>query len=186
MNPLADKKTCTKCLTDRPFTDYYVSRRDPDGSPRAYRPHCKACTKAQTRDWKARNPDKAREHQKRHRENNPELRNAQLKRYRERYPEREAERKREWWQANPDLMASANHRRRARRASVPHQPYDRAELFARWNHECCYCSAPATDVEHILPISKGGADALHNLTIACQPCNSSKGAKTLAEWATSF
>ncbi|MGW6754556.1 HNH endonuclease [Streptomyces sp. NPDC055006] len=83
-------------------------------------------------------------------------------------------------------MYAQEQRRRARLARAPHTPYSRADLFDRWGYTCCYCDAPATDVEHIKPISKGGADALHNLTIACSPCNSSKGAKTLAEWALTW
>jgi 5-methylcytosine-specific restriction endonuclease McrA len=95
------------------------------------------------------------------------------------YKRRDATRYREY-------AALGASRRRARRRNVPHEPYSRSELFERWGYLCCYCDAPATDVEHIKPISRGGADALHNLTVACSSCNGSKGAKTLAEWAATF
>lgn len=36
--------------------------------------------------------------------------------------------------------------------------------------------------DHILPAELGGDDSLDNLTLACQPCNRSKGHKTLSEW----
>ncbi|MFG3405618.1 HNH endonuclease [Streptomyces sp. NPDC048142] len=76
--------------------------------------------------------------------------------------------------------------RRARKARVPHEPYSRAETFARYAETCAYCDAPAEHIDHVNPISKGGADAPHNLLPACAPCNLSKGAKSLAEWAATF
>jgi len=49
---------------------------------------------------------------------------------------------------------------------------------------CQYCGRPAPDGEpdHILPLARGGADALTNLVWSCQDCNRSKGARTLREW----
>ena len=47
---------------------------------------------------------------------------------------------------------------------------------------CVYCGAPATTVDHVTPLAKGGRHAVSNLVPACQPCNSSKAAKLLANW----
>lgn len=47
----------------------------------------------------------------------------------------------------------------------------------RARHRCEYCHAPevifnvAFEVEHIIPISKGGLDELQNLALACRICN---------------
>lgn len=49
-----------------------------------------------------------------------------------------------------------------------------------------YCNAPATDIEHITPLSRGGDDTRSNVGCACRTCNAEKGAKTLAEWALTF
>ncbi|WP_412775182.1 HNH endonuclease [Streptomyces platensis] len=76
--------------------------------------------------------------------------------------------------------------RRARAARVVHVPYRRAEIFASYANECVYCGAPAEHIDHVVPISKGGADAAHNLLPACAPCNLSKSDKSLAEWALSW
>jgi hypothetical protein len=44
---------------------------------------------------------------------------------------------------------------------------------------CTYCGKPGTDVElqvdHIIPVSKGGSHHIANLTTACRHCNQSKG-----------
>jgi 5-methylcytosine-specific restriction endonuclease McrA len=76
--------------------------------------------------------------------------------------------------------------RRALKFSVQHEPYSRAEIFSRWDGACAYCDGVAEHIDHVHPISRGGADAPHNLVPACAPCNLSKGAKTLAEWSLTF
>lgn len=62
-------------------------------------------------------------------------------------------------------------------------PYRRSDVFARWGGLCCYCDAPATDLDHVRPISRGGRDVLSNVVPACSACNLAKSALTLAEWA---
>lgn len=44
-------------------------------------------------------------------------------------------------------------------------------------HRCEYCHAPEAifnfpfEVEHVIPVSRGGADAVLNLALACRSCN---------------
>lgn len=47
---------------------------------------------------------------------------------------------------------------------------------------CVYCDAPATTVDHVMPLARGGHEAEYNLVPACLPCNSSKHARLLVEW----
>ncbi|WP_235206449.1 RNA-guided endonuclease IscB [Actinomadura welshii] len=52
----------------------------------------------------------------------------------------------------------------------------REYLLEKWGRACAYCGAvnvPLT-VDHIHPRSKGGADRVCNLALACVPCNQSK------------
>jgi HNH endonuclease len=51
-------------------------------------------------------------------------------------------------------------------------------------HCCEYCHAPEMvfnfpfEVEHIVPISKGGANTEYNLALACRSCNLRKGTRS--------
>ncbi|MGW2633794.1 HNH endonuclease [Streptomyces chattanoogensis] len=64
-------------------------------------------------------------------------------------------------------------------------PYSRAEILARWAG-CAYCNGPAEELDHVLPLSRGGRDVAANIVAACRACNASKYTQTLAEWAASF
>jgi hypothetical protein len=77
-----------------------------------------------------------------------------------------------------------NHRRRALRLAaeqagpVPRQVY----VAIAASGPCVYCGKPATTVDHVRPLSRGGHEAEYNLAPACSTCNRSKNAKLLIEW----
>lgn len=60
----------------------------------------------------------------------------------------------------------------------------RAFVFARDGEKCSYCGDETGpfQLEHILPVARGGSHEADNLAVACRSCNCSKGSKTLEEW----
>jgi hypothetical protein len=50
--------------------------------------------------------------------------------------------------------------------------------------QCTYCATPGTDaeleVDHIIPVARGGSNHMSNLTTACRACNQKKGSGMLA------
>ena len=60
----------------------------------------------------------------------------------------------------------------------------RRQVFERDGQVCAYCGNEEGPfhIDHRHPVAKGGKDTLSNLTVACRPCNLSKGAKSAAEW----
>jgi len=60
----------------------------------------------------------------------------------------------------------------------PHYP----QAALRAGHRCEYCCAPEAvfnfpfEVEHIIPVSRGGVDAEFNWALACRSCNLRKAA----------
>jgi len=85
-----------------------------------------------------------------------------------------------------DKRHELTHRKRAKEYGVEHEPYSRTAIMRRWGYRCAYCDERATHLDHVTPLSKGGADAERNMVPACAGCNLSKGAKSLAEWALTF
>ena len=47
----------------------------------------------------------------------------------------------------------------------------RESVFARYGRACVHCGAPATDIDHLIPIDAGGDDSLANLRPSCARCN---------------
>ncbi|MFF1332521.1 RNA-guided endonuclease IscB [Streptomyces sp. NPDC058298] len=60
----------------------------------------------------------------------------------------------------------------------------RQYLLEKWGRACAYCGAGGVplQVEHIQPRVHGGSNRITNLTLACPPCNSEKGARPVAEF----
>ena len=59
----------------------------------------------------------------------------------------------------------------------------RSIVLERDGYACTYCGADKQlEGDHVVPLSRGGSNALVNLTTACRPCNLSKGSKTVEEW----
>jgi hypothetical protein len=59
----------------------------------------------------------------------------------------------------------------------------RFEVFNRDNFTCRYCGRKTPEVilelDHVIPLSKGGTDDLDNLTTSCFECNRGKGKSLL-------
>jgi 5-methylcytosine-specific restriction endonuclease McrA len=73
---------------------------------------------------------------------------------------------------------------RARKRSNGVYQITKSEIKGLLSRPCFYCGCVNKKItlDHVLPISRGGRHSIGNLVPACYSCNSSKGAKFLAEW----
>ena len=67
----------------------------------------------------------------------------------------------------------------------PLPPKIRYEVFKRDGFKCQYCGRSAPDVilevDHIVPVAKGGENDILNLITSCRECNRGKGKALLSE-----
>lgn len=57
------------------------------------------------------------------------------------------------------------------------------ELLGAYANSCSYCGVPGRmQIDHVVPISRGGTNTIDNITPACAKCNREKGYKLLEEW----
>lgn len=60
----------------------------------------------------------------------------------------------------------------------------REYLLEKWQRQCAYCDAinVPLQIEHIQPKARGGSNRISNLTLACAPCNTKKGAQSVSSF----
>lgn len=49
-------------------------------------------------------------------------------------------------------------------------------IRARDNNTCVFCGAPASEVHHLIPLSKGGVTTPSNLVCICKACHNKRHA----------
>jgi len=198
-----DVSYCGKCKQWKPRADFHKNSK----LARGVSARCKICTlewhhqnaerlSQKAHEWQRNNPEKAREHQRKWKANHPEeVKEWSSKSQKRRWQrakadpvllEEERRRKREFarifHKRNPTLTTEKHHKRKARMLGC-----DGSFTTAEWKQLCdhygnvCLCCGeqkPLT-VDHVVPISLGGANSIDNIQPLCGTCNSSKGAKVI-------
>lgn len=140
-------------------------------------------------DWYEENKDHKKSYDQEYNKK-PEVIARKKQRAKERAPELRAQRK-AWNKANPEKAAKTKRvsvrNRRARLANVEgtHNARDIDRLYTEQEGRCFYCGITLFDdyhVDHITPVSRGGANSSDNLAITCSECNQNKSDKTVEEW----
>lgn len=115
-------------------------------------------------------------------------RDAQLKKKKE-WRERNPGHSDEYRKKNPELYAEASRRRRARKLGADgyHSKDDIDKILSGQGGLCAapWCRSDISngyEIDHIMPLSRGGSDWPSNLQCLCRGCNRSKSSKTMDEW----
>lgn len=132
------------------------------------------------RAWRVNNAEHIRALKRQWYANNKERYKAAQVRYRLRHPERTKVLK----QRNRlDRVA------RERGAPGSHTYDDLLRIFASQHGRCKYCDVSLTlgtvncQIDHVLPLTRGGSHDPDNLAFACKSCNCRKSNRTPEEWA---
>lgn len=118
-------------------------------------------------------------------------------------PKKYIERTMAWQRANPEkarakalrygqspdgriVKLMARHRYLQRQVGAPGRGVSAeqfAQLIASQGWRCTYCAQlKKLELDHVVPLSRGGAHDIENAVGACKRCNCSKGARLLSEW----
>jgi len=195
-------KRCNKCGELMPATSEFFHRRV-KGNDNLLRSTCKECRAQEFVAYNAAHPEKMRairlkwnaNHKERKRMQTQRWASKNLEKVREqnrRYKAINQDKVREWrheWESrNPEKQHAkkANYRARQAGASGTHTAAD-IELIRRTQKgRCWYCGADLSktgeNVDHRVPLSRGGSNAPENLVIACPTCNVRKSNKLPHEW----
>jgi hypothetical protein len=70
-----------------------------------------------------------------------------------------------------------------RKYSKSMKPFIRSSLLIKQRGSCYWCrnwvSASRATIDHMIPLSQGGADSLRNLVVSCEICNRARGNRAI-------
>lgn len=70
-----------------------------------------------------------------------------------------------------------------RRAKITSSLKEYIKYLFTYENFCCYCTKSENlQIEHLLPLSRGGEHTEDNVKLACKTCNLRKGNKTVEEY----
>lgn len=178
-------KRCPKCGLDKPATVEFFGRNN--GFLYTY---CRPCASRRQTEIRKASPEKYKNQQRlkysRHRE-------SILEQMRYRYASDTEFRERRnrynlsWARQNVEAFKAIQHRHRSskRSASGSHTQIDLTKMLETQLGCCFYCEAGirhSYQIDHMVPLSRGGSNGIDNLCCTCRSCNTSKGAKTVEEF----
>jgi 5-methylcytosine-specific restriction endonuclease McrA len=139
----------------------------------------------EARSRRAQNPEKFRNATRKWRKANPGKSCEASRRWRKQNADKSREMLKAWHEKNPDARKRYEGARRARKKGCE-ASLTNAEWLSRlseFQDRCAYCgSLEKLTIDHIVPLSRGGAHTSTNVAPACLSCNTSKHTKLLAEW----
>lgn len=175
-------RTCSKCNIKKSLEDFPKNIRCFEG--REFK--CKACNQLSRRT-----PERIA-NQKRltalHYQENKEI---YLDRQAIRYlsdPEKFRAYGRQYQKDHPEVYKASRHKRRAkiRSCEINDLTSEQVSLLLDNFKFCIYCSSKEMlSIDHVIPISRGGANTLSNLVVACKKCNNSKRARDVNDFLVS-
>jgi 5-methylcytosine-specific restriction endonuclease McrA len=190
------EKVCKGCGELKPLDAFYRCSKVRDGR----KPRCKECSSAESRQWRLANPDKQKRSTQRWRDANDAAYRAKkretdkayrlanidaIKARRQSQKEYHAQRLAEWKAANRERVRDYERKRRAAKRNAPIESMDLDLVRERSGGLCAICSAPldwsipwpermSVSLDHIVPLSRGGAHATDNARYVHLVCNLSK------------
>lgn len=140
------------------------------------------------RDYYEKNKEEVLNKAKEYREDNRHLVNerSRISRLKHYDKEKQKERNKQYYLKNPISVIESRHRRRARLNSASGHA-TKEQIQARFDYhgnKCYYCgdSSSRLEIEHRIPLSRGGSNWPANIVPACKHCNNKKHTKTEREF----
>jgi 5-methylcytosine-specific restriction endonuclease McrA len=118
------------------------------------------------------------------------------RRYRQENPHKVAEGRRRYYEANRTKVLAYQRRyneenplkgqlrratRRAQQCGAVVIPFTVDDMLRNWEERdlygCAFCGGPYEEIEHVMPLSRGGEHSLANIVPSCIKCNRGVGGK---------
>ena len=156
-------KICKRCNGQFDISAFSKNKRNTDG----FENWCKQCVKEKYSKWRNKNLEYDLKRKRDWRQNNLEY---------------DKQRKAKWSAENLDKRRMSYHKRNIRLKENVFYISDK-EIKRLLSSPCFYCgSLNHIQIDHVIPVSKGGRHSIGNIVPACRSCNASKCDKYLVAW----
>lgn len=194
-------RTCKVCGIEYPLNEEYFPKANV-----GFIKTCRICNRAYFRDWQRNNkpkralyarnyrakyPEKSKSDTRRRRAKRRDVINAQKRLAYANWTPEQRERFRQyvkqWKKDNPHIARQYWQNRRALEKNAD-GTFTANEIYQQYqsqNGVCYYCQCDISDyyeVDHYVPLSKGGSNWITNIVLSCESCNASKNDKLPHEW----
>ena len=190
-------KQCIKCKDFKSLSEFSLDNRSKVG----YQCYCKICVRNYQKQYYIKNKEKllkcASDNYKEYYKNNKlklneksrlwrlsnkdKVRNYDRKYHKRTYQDRKDKRRKytkDWIVRNKDRVKLYYQNRRAKIKEVGGviTIQDWKELLEMANYKCLCCKSKENlEIDHVVPITRGGANTKENAQVLCRSCNASKG-----------
>lgn len=178
---MTNTKTCTKCGQIKTLNEFGNHARHSDSKSSS----CLPCDRIRRAETRVRNKDAIKAQQADNYQRNRAKRIQATKVYQSDLInwQKKLESNKRWRNKNHALMASYQRRRRAKMLANGIYTITNKELDALYAKPCIYCgSIYKIEIDHVMPIARGGNHGIGNLAPACINCNRSKRDLFVMEW----
>lgn len=171
--------TCKKCEKTLDESNFYNDRSKPSGK----KPRCKSCDKLSI------DKNRRREYEKKYwsEPSRREKKKEQIKKSMIKNMDNHKRKRKEYLLTENGIntQRKAGQVTRCKKANAYIEHVDPLELYQEQNGVCYMCleqfDFKSMEMDHVIPISKGGKHEISNVKMCCPECNKKKGAKLLEE-----
>lgn len=178
---MSNLKKCAACKESKPLDSFGPSKSRPDGK----NVYCRSCKREKDEAYYAKNREARIAAAATWSRENREASNAAKRKWSEQHPEAHRTARQRWKENNPEVVNRILQRYRANRvfATIGYVP-TLSELIDFYGPNCMHPNCDRVDVEidHVQPLSLGGAHSAENLQLLCRSHNAAKGNRNSADY----
>ncbi len=174
-------RRCTICGESKPVDQFHFKNRKTG----VLKSRCKTCRTLEKRAYRAAHSDAIKASAARYYAANKEMIAERQRRWREDHPGRALAISSRSKHRHTDTVNASTHRRRARLKGLDGSwtATEWESLKATYDYRCLCCGRQEPEIklcaDHVIPVSKGGANTIANLEPLCKSCNSLKGRRLI-------
>jgi len=192
---MTEYKTCTYCKQAKLLSEYYFNH----GTTTA-RSRCKPCVNYLPNVSRQKDPDKYRkqnlEHYYKNKDKLNEYRRAKWPEVYEQTAEHRSKQRKQYYKDNPEIVRANARKRRAMKKNNGFEKYTEAQILELYGPTCHLFKEPidlslprkigtngwrnSLQIDHVIPLAKGGPDTLANVKPSHARCNIAKKDKLVS------